>query len=164
MSDTNGTTTTARTRRTRPAAGLTLTTAAARPKGAQVALGDPLLTWAKAGIGLTLALSAGLNGWANAEHCAAGMGWAGWALGACVPALVLILSRVAGGAYLRGRKGLGLTGAAVVALLLALSVRHCAHTFSALTGADGWSAVAWAIGVDVGLVVCELYTLNRKGR
>jgi hypothetical protein len=122
------------------------------------------MRWAKAGIGLSVGLSALLNGWANAEHCAPGMAWAGWGLGLCVPALVLILARVAGGAWLRGRRGLGLAGAAVVVALLGLSVRHCAHTFAALTGADGWSATAWAIGVDAGLIVCELFTINRRGK
>lgn len=150
------------------AGGLVLTTttheprAAGRPTVAPSA--DPLMRWAKAGIGLTVGLSALLNGYANAEHCAPGMAWAGWGLGICVPALVLILARVAGGAWLRGRRILGAAGAAVVLALLGLSVRHCAHTFAALTGSDGWSATAWAIGVDAGLVVCELVTITRRGK
>jgi hypothetical protein len=183
MSKTNGTTTNeatadeyraartgaaARTRTRKTAAALTVGTAAAQPRAARTTTTtpahDPLMSWARAGVGLCLTLSAGLNGWANAEHCAPGMGAAGWALGVCVPGLVLILSRVSGGAWQRGRRGLGATGAAVVLLLLALSVKHCAHTFAQLTGSDAVSAVLWAIGVDVGLVVCELFTLNRKGR
>ena len=152
-----------RTRKPKPSP-LTATVTTHVPAPGSNPPADALLTWARAGVGLTMALSAGLNGYANAEHCAAGMAWAGWTLGVCVPALVLILSRVAGGAYLRGRRGVGLVGAAVVLLLLALSVRHCAHTFAALTGSDTASAVLWAIGVDVGLVVCELVTLNKRGR
>lgn len=125
---------------------------------------DPLHRWARAGVFLSLGLSGLLNGHANAAHCAEGMAGAGWGLGLCVPALVLILSRVAGGAWLRGRRGLGAAGGLVAVALLALSVRHCAATFAALTGADMMSAVLWAIGVDAGLVVCELATLNRKGK
>lgn len=162
---TNGTTR-ARPRKPR-AAALVVTSATHEPtrgagRPAAPPTRDPLTTWAKAGIGLTVGLSALLNGYANAEHCAPGMAWAGWGLGLCVPALVLILARVAGGAYLRGRRALGLIGAAVVLALLGLSVRHCAHTFAALTGADWMSAVAWAVGVDAGLVVCELVTVSRR--
>lgn len=125
---------------------------------------DSLLRWARAGVALSIGLSALLNGFANAEHSRPGFAVVGWGLGLCVPALILILARVAGGAYLRGRRGLGLCGAAVCVGLLALSVRHCAHTFAVLTGADTVSAILWAIGVDAGLVVCELATLNRRGK
>lgn len=154
-----------RTRKLRQGGALAVTTTTGGPAApGNTPAADPLTRWARAGVGLSLGLSGLLNGFANAEHCAPGMGWAGWGLGLCVPALVLILSRVAGGAYLRGRRGLGLCGGAVALALLGLSVRHCAHTFAALTGADVWSATLWAVGVDAGLVVCELATLSRKGK
>lgn len=125
---------------------------------------DTLLQWARAGVFLSIGLSALLNGFANAEHARPGFGVIGWGLGLCVPALILILARVSGGAFLRGRKVLGSAGGFVCVGLLGLSVRHCAHTFAVLTGADTVSAVLWAIGVDAGLVVCELVTLNRRGK
>lgn len=166
---TNGTPTAARPRTPRPRKpravppALAVTTTAGTVSTAPPAA-DPLTRWARSGVFLSLGLSGLLNGYANAEHAVAGMGWAGWGLGLCVPALVLILSRVSGGAYLRGRRVLGSVGGAVALALLALSVRHCAHTFAALTGADMVSAVLWAVGVDAGLVVCELVTLGKRGK
>lgn len=150
-------------RKPRAAAGSVTVTTHTPATGSNPAA-DPLTRWARSGVFLSLGLSGLLNGYANAEHATPGMAPAGWALGLCVPALVLILSRVAGGCYLRGRRGLGVCGGAVALALLGLSVRHCAHTFAALTGADMFSAVLWAIGVDAGLVVCELATLGRKGK
>lgn len=152
-------------RKGRAAAGsVTVTTHTPAPGQGSNPAAAPLTRWARSGVFLSLGLSGLLNGYANAEHATPGMAPAGWALGLCVPALVLILSRVAGGCYLRGRRGLGVCGGAVALALLGLSVRHCAHTFAALTGADMFSAVLWAIGVDAGLVVCELATLGRKGK
>lgn len=153
-----------RTRKPRALTATVTTHTPATPAPGSNPAADPLTRWARAGVGLSLGLSGLLNGYANAEHAVAGMAWAGWGLGLCVPALVLILSRVSGGCYLRGRRALGLAGGAVALALLGLSVRHCAHTFAALTGADMVSAVLWAIGVDVGLVVCELATVGKRGR
>lgn len=150
--------------RTRKPRALTVKTTTGAALAAPSHTADPLTRWARAGVALSLGLSGLLNGYANAEHAVAGMGWAGWGLGLCVPALVLILSRVSGGAYLRGRRILGAVGGTVALALLALSVRHCAHTFAALTGADMVSAVLWAVGVDAGLVVCELVTLGKRGK
>lgn len=154
----------ARTRKPRAALAVKTTTGTTTAHTGSSHAADPLTRWARAGVALSLGLSGLLNGYANAEHAVAGMGWAGWGLGLCVPALVLILSRVSGGAYLRGRRVLGAVGGAVALALLALSVRHCAHTFAALTGADMVSAVLWAVGVDAGLVVCELVTLGKRGK
>lgn len=123
---------------------------------------DRLNRWAHVGIGLSIGMSAGLNGFANAQHAQYPV--AGWALGILVPALVVVLARVSGGAFARGWRQLALAGALVCVSLLGLSVSHCARAFAALTGADYLSAVMMAVGIDCGLVVCELMTITKKGR
>jgi hypothetical protein len=132
-----------------------------KPKGKPAAAGrDPLQMWANAGIGLTLALSGVLNGYANAE--ASPVAWAGWLMGMCVPALVLILSRVGGLAWKRGRRNLAKGCGAVALALLVLSVWHCAVSVAALTGSPLVLGVLMAIGIDCGLVACELATIDRR--
>lgn len=136
-----------------------------KPAGPDVpkpAVADPLLKWAHVGIALSVVLSAGLNGYANAQH--ATVPWAGWLIGFWVPALVIVFARVAGGSWVRGWRVLAMLGAAVVLALLALSVSHCARAFAQLTGADGLSSILMAIGIDCGLVVCELMTVSAKKR
>lgn len=136
---------------------------AAKPKPQPAPAGpDPLIRWAHWGIGLSVILSAGLNGYANAEM--ASVPWAGWVIGIWVPALVIVLARVAGGCHVRGWKGLAAAGAFVVVALLALSVSHCARAFHLLTGCDYVSSVLMAVGIDCGLVVCELMTVSAKRR
>lgn len=123
---------------------------------------DALMRWARWGITLSVVLSAGLNGYANAELAAVPV--AGWVIGVWVPILVVILARVAGGCRVRGWNGLAGAGAAVVVALLALSVSHCARAFHVLTGCDYLSSVLMAVGIDCGLVVCELVTVSAKRR
>jgi hypothetical protein len=122
---------------------------------------DQLRPWAYAGIGLSISLSAVLNGFANAQH--APIPWAGWILGLWVPALVLVFARAGGVCYARGWRNLAAATGLVVLALLALSVSHCARSFVLLTGADTVSSVLMAIGIDAGLVCCELMTV-RKGK
>jgi hypothetical protein len=123
---------------------------------------DPLMRWAYAGILLAVTMSAGLNGYCNAQHAA--VPWAGWVLGILVPALVLVLARLAGGSWARGWRALAYFSGAVGVALLALSVSHCAKAFAELTGADLVSAYLMAVGIDCGLVACELMTIGRKGK
>lgn len=115
----------------------------------------PSVRWvATAGVALTAILSASLNGYCYSTHAPAP--WAGWALGIAVPALILILGRVAGGAWKQGQRlvmGIA-TGSGLS--LLALSVTHCATSISAVTGSSLGLAVPLAIAIDCGLVSCEL--------
>jgi hypothetical protein len=99
-------------------------------------------------------LSAGLNGYANSMH--ASVEWAGWAMGIVIPAIILILGKVAGILYKRRQNQLAyLTAGAGIGLLL-LSVWHCASSIALLTGSDIIAAVPMAVAIDVGFVACEL--------
>jgi hypothetical protein len=58
--------------------------------------------WAKGYTIGTVLLSMVLNGYAFSHHAPDGMSWAGWSLGAFVPALLYALGRVACGLWLSG--------------------------------------------------------------
>jgi hypothetical protein len=110
--------------------------------------------WAQSGVYVSLVLSAGLNGYTSSLHASEPI-W-GWAVGISIPAIVLILSKVAG---LQAKKGrwwtFGLTALAGVGLL-GLSVWHCAEALALLTGVkEAWRTIAQAIAIDCGLVACE---------
>lgn len=127
-----------------------------KPAGPRKKGGKPDRTgrWAGAGVGLSLVLSAVLNGFAFSQHAPSPA--AGWLLGVTVPALVLILSRVAGGSHRAGRIGVSRCAAGSGAGLLLLSVWHCAESIALLTGGPVALAVPMALAVDGGLVACEL--------
>jgi len=113
--------------------------------------------WAYAGVTLMAVMSAGLNGYANAQHATVPM--AGWAMGIAIPAIVLILARVAGINWKAGRKAMAKAGAGVGIGLLVLSVWHCATSISLLTGSHVLLALPMALAIDAGLVYCECNTL-----
>ena len=118
--------------------------------------------WSHTGVYVCVFTSALLNGYANAMH--ATIPAAGWMLGIMIPALVLILSKVAGmqhkrKACLRVHKNvypLAYMTACVGACLLVLSVWHCACSLALLTGSHIMLALPMAIAIDCGLVCCEL--------
>ena len=103
-------------------------------------------------------LSSGLNAWANVDMCvsdsllacsAAGI------LGAVIPGLAWMLSKIAGHAYRAGRKRLAcMVGIAAVSLLV-LSIWHCAHAIALLTGGGVVLSSLLAVGIDYGLVASE---------
>ena len=104
-------------------------------------------------------LSSGLNAWANVDMCGSenvlACGAAG-VLGAVVPGLAWMLSKIAGHAYRAGRRRMaGAVGAAAVALLV-LSVWHCAHAIALLTGGGVVLSGLLAVGIDYGLVASEV--------
>lgn len=85
---------------------------------------DHLHGYAMAGVVLMAMLSALLNGYANAKH--ATIAWAGWGMGLVIPAIILILGKVASLIYKRRQKRTAcITGGVGVGLLF-LSVWHCA--------------------------------------
>lgn len=125
---------------------------------AAVPVQDKCKVWAYAGVILMAVMSAGLNGYANSQE--ATVEWAGWAMGIAIPALVLILARVAGLRYRRGQHRLALAGAFAGGSLLILSVWHCATSISLITGSHIMMAVPMAVAIDAGLVYCECCTLD----
>lgn len=118
---------------------------------------DNLARYANTGVIVMAALSALLNGYANAQH--AEIHWAGWGMGLVIPAIILILGKVAALLYKRGQRRLSLTTAAVGVGLLALSVWHCSLSIAALTGSPLLLATPMAIAIDCGFVCCEIAAL-----
>jgi hypothetical protein len=116
-----------------------------------------LTTYAGVGVALMAVLSALLNGYANCLH--ATIPWAGWAMGLTIPAIILLLGKVAGLLWKCGQYRLAyLTGGTGTGLLL-LSVWHCATSISLLTGSPLLLALPMAVAIDVGFVCCEVAAL-----
>ena len=120
--------------------------------------GAELRRWATVGVIGTSVLSAGLNGLAFGSSAP----WpvAGWALGLAIPALTYVFARVAGLLWASGRRRLALAGGAACLAVVGLSVSHLASSIGRLTGESGAGPLLMAVAVDVGLVVCELATLQ----
>ncbi len=114
--------------------------------------------WAYAGVALMAVMSMGLNGYTNAQHSP--VGWAGWGMGLAIPAIILLVARVAGLKYKAGKQVAAKIGAGVIVSLLALSVWHCATSIATLTGSHIMLALPMAIAIDCGLVYCEWATLD----
>ncbi len=116
-------------------------------------------TWGTRYVVAACVLSSGLNAWANVDMCGSenvvAMGAAG-ILGAVVPGLAWMLSKIAGHAYRAQRRHMSMfVGAAAVALLV-LSVWHCAHAIALLTGGGVVLSGLLAVGIDYGLVASEV--------
>jgi cell division protein FtsW (lipid II flippase) len=131
--------------------------ASRKPATKKVVKSDDLHTYAVAGVGVMAILSALLNGYANAQH--ASIAWAGWGMGLVIPAIILILGKVASLLYKRGyRRGSIITGLVGIGLLF-LSVWHCASSIAELTGSHLWLALPMAVAIDCGFVCCEVASL-----
>jgi hypothetical protein len=124
---------------------------------------DHLFTYAYTGVAMMAVLSAGLNGYANSLH--ATVEFAGWAMGVVIPAIILILGKVAGILWKRRQNNLAYVTAGAGIGLLLLSVWHCACSIAMLTGCHIIAAVPMAVAIDVGFVACELAAakLERNG-
>ncbi len=118
---------------------------------------DHLARYANTGVIVMAALSALLNGYANAQH--ATIGWAGWGMGLVIPAIILILGKVAALLHKRGQTRLAYVTAGVGIGLLALSVWHCSLSIAALTGSPLLLAAPMAVAIDCGFVCCEVAAL-----
>lgn len=121
---------------------------------------DHLDRYANGGVALMAVLSAGLNGYANSLH--ATVPWAGWGMGLVIPAIVLVLGKVASLCWFRELRGLAWVTGGTGAGLLFLSVWHCSESISLLTGGELWLALPMAIAIDCGLVCCEVAALAAK--
>lgn len=121
---------------------------------------DRLGWYAVAGVAVMSLLSAGLNGYANSQT--ATVPWAGWLIGLTIPGIILILGKVGGTLYHRGRVPLAYATAGAGVGLLALSVWHCATSIGLLTGSPLMLAMPMAVAIDVGFVCCELAILEDK--
>lgn len=118
---------------------------------------DHLHAYAMSGVVIMAVLSALLNGYANAEH--ATVAWAGWGMGLVIPAIILILGKVASLLYKRRQKRAAHVTGGVGIGLLALSVWHCANSIAALTGSPLLLALPMAVAIDCGFVCCEIAAL-----
>lgn len=142
-----------------PANGVHKPARRAKPRPAAApARPDHLYRYAVAGVAVMSALSAGLNGYANA--LGATIPLAGWILGLTIPAVILLLGKVAGVLWRRGRRRLAHATAAAGVGLLALSVWHCSTSIALLTGSPLLLALPMAVAIDVGFVCCELAALE----
>lgn len=117
-------------------------------------LSKTLHRFAYAGIALNASLSAFLNGMANASH--ADQPILGWMIGVTIPAILLVLGKIAGTSwkmgYTRFSYGMAITGS----FLLFLSVFHCASSLASLTGSHWLISLPMAIAIDVGFLGCEI--------
>lgn len=119
---------------------------------------DGLRFYATAGVIVMALMSAVLNGYANAQH--ASIEWAGWAMGVVIPAIILILGKVAGLLLKRGQqRGAYWTGGIGIGLLF-LSVWHVATSIAAVTGSPLLLALPMAVAIDCGFVACEVAALQ----
>lgn len=102
-------------------------------------------------------LSSGLNGYAAVRD--SGQSGAGAVAAACIgasiPVLCWMLSRVTAWTYRAQFRRLALVSGAVAACVLALSVVHVAGALATLTGSSGLLAALLAVGIDCGLVSSE---------
>lgn len=128
---------------------------------------DHLEGWAHAGVALMAGMSAYLNGYANSLHAS---NWImGATTGALIPAIMIILARVAAKQYKRHYRRLSYFTAGSGLGLLVLSIRHCALSLALLTSGNiSWYEFIWAlpmaITIDAGLVACEIATLGKLGK
>lgn len=121
---------------------------------------DHLHRHALAGVVLMAVMSGGLNGYAHSLH--ATVTWAGWVLGLLIPAIILILGKVAGTLWHRGRTKLAHVTAGAGVGLLTLSVWHCTTSIALLTGSPLLLAAPMAVAIDLGFVCCELALLEPR--
>jgi hypothetical protein len=112
--------------------------------------------WAHGYVALAGAASCGLNALANVQHAPAGYAIPAAALGIFVPVAVLLLGRTAGLLFRAGFRPLAYCVGSVAAVVLALSVVHCAASVALLTGSHWLLSAALAVGVDCGMIGCEV--------
>ena len=139
--------------------------ASAKPEARQVArqsakalAGHQAARWATGYVVLSVSASCGLNAYANTQHAPSepvALVLAG-ALGVLVPVLVLVLGKVASLAWKAGRQRLAGVLGAIGCAVLGLSVVHCTEAIALLTGSSHVLALLLAIGIDCGLVGCEV--------
>ena len=102
-----------------------------------------------------VALSAGLNALSNGIHASATFRPFAWVLGVATPFGVLLLGKYAGLLYRRGKAPHAYLIGGISAVLLLLSVVHCAQSIALLTRSHWLLAVAMAVAIDAGLLGCE---------
>jgi hypothetical protein len=77
---------------------------------------------------------------------------------------VLVLAKVAGEKYRAGQKSVAwFAGGSGIALLF-LSVHHCSRSIAALTGSPVALALPMSVGIDCGLIACEVALISDKSR
>jgi hypothetical protein len=130
-----------------------------RAKQARRSETDNLSRWATGYVSLAAVMSMVLNSMANGHHAQDGHILMAYAMGALIPVLVLLLGRVAGLLYRRNKTQLAYSVGGIGVVLLMLSVFHCTESIGLLTGSNWFLAAALAIGIDCGLVACEVVSV-----
>lgn len=151
-----------RTRKPAPPAPVIETPQAPRKPRQPKAKSDHLARWSHAYVFIAAGMSMALNAIANGQHAPNGtdgapdMRLAAWTMGALIPVLVLLLGKVAGLLWKRDQRTFALTTGGIGVVVLLLSVFHCAESIGMLTGSHWLLAGALAIGIDAGMVACEI--------
>lgn len=120
---------------------------------------DNLAIWSNAYVALAAVMSMVLNAMANASHAKSGHIIMAYVMGGLIPVLVLLLGRIAGLLYRRKKHKLAYAVGTIGVILLLLSVFHCTESISVLTGSNSFLAASLAIGIDCGLVACEIVSV-----
>jgi peptidoglycan/LPS O-acetylase OafA/YrhL len=124
---------------------------------------DGLLMWCHAFVGVVVVLSAVLNSMANASgQTDTTLRLMAYGMGSLIPVLVLMLFRIAGLLARRKRMHAAYAVAVIGACLLLLSVYHCAHSITVLTGGGWWLSVPMAVAIDCGLATCEWVSVTES--
>jgi hypothetical protein len=123
---------------------------------------DYMGRWATAYVLLAAVMSMGLNALANGLHSPPDLKWAAWGMGALIPVLVLLLGKVAGLAWRRGQRPMAKVIGTIGTAVLLLSVFHGYQSICLLTGSHWLLSAALAVGIDLGMVGCEVVaTVNQ---
>jgi hypothetical protein len=117
---------------------------------------DPVQVYCTAYIVLAGAMSCGLNALANGQHSVDGYKPFAYLLGVTVPLLVLLLGKIGGLLWKRGKRLPAIAIGLIATVVLALSVVHCSESIALLTGSPLPLAVAMAVGIDAGMIACEV--------
>jgi hypothetical protein len=117
---------------------------------------DPVQVYCTAYIVLAGAMSCGLNALANGQHSDNGYKPFAYLLGVTVPLLVLLLGKIGGLLWKRNKRLPAVAIGLIATVVLALSVVHCSESIALLTGSPLPLAVAMAVGIDAGMIACEV--------
>jgi hypothetical protein len=122
---------------------------------------EQMRTWAHRYVLSACTLSVALNAYSGWEGAVGVQAFIAIIVNGCIPALALMLGKCAGYAQLTQRTRLAQIGAIVATVLLFLSIAHCSHALSVLTGSNLIQCTALAIVIDFGMLYTEYLTIAK---